>query len=374
MQRISTATKKVDAYGSGKPGFTDGDPQAGEAPTELDSTFFGGVQEEILGPVEHVGRTPDADDLGQLTKASRDLHQLAEWRREAPDANDNVAGAFRPKTGTDEPLILVFDGTNTRKYSIDGLTWSSGGGLGPFTEIFDALWSASDGKFYLVGTATSVGVTSLDADFSGAATYALGGVAYNGVAHDESSGALVVVGAGGSLYTSTNGTGWVERDSNTANNLAAVATDGDGTWLAVADNGVITRATNLTSWSTVVTGTTADLRGVAYGAGVWVAVGDDEVRVSSNGGTAWVAATSLDDVSVFRQVRWNARHSVFMAVGDEASGHGVIAISRDGDVWHKVRPRNSARNYDVIETDDQTIVIGSNGGILSTARSFNVFA
>ncbi|WGK58684.1 hypothetical protein [Pantoea sp. SS70] len=47
MHRIDTSTAQVDKFGTGKNGFTGGNPQTGELPTALDENFFDSVQEEI---------------------------------------------------------------------------------------------------------------------------------------------------------------------------------------------------------------------------------------------------------------------------------------------------------------------------------------
>ena len=46
MHRIDTSTAKKDKFGTGKNGFTGGNPQTGELPTALNAEFFDSVQEE----------------------------------------------------------------------------------------------------------------------------------------------------------------------------------------------------------------------------------------------------------------------------------------------------------------------------------------
>jgi hypothetical protein len=60
MRRIATATKSVDLFGAGKHGFTEGDAQAGVAPTDLSGNWFNDVQEEIAGVLEKAGKTLDS--------------------------------------------------------------------------------------------------------------------------------------------------------------------------------------------------------------------------------------------------------------------------------------------------------------------------
>lgn len=370
MQRISTATAKVDKFGSGKPGFTEGDPQAGEAATVVGSEWLDDMQEEMCAPIEHVGRVPSSTaPREQLLRAWQDFVGLGMWDLAAPDSNVNQAIGWRGDSGGNPPVFVIFDGSNSKKTSVDGITWSSGSGLGAATEVYDVLWTGS--SWYCAGNATSVGITAVNATFSSSTVYALGGVDYHAVAHFD--GEFAVVGAGGSLYTSPDGSTWTPRTSGTASTLYAVATDEDGTWIAVGASGALTRSTTLTTWGTVASGTAATLRGVAHGTaqdgtGVWVIVGSTACRRSTNGGTSWSAASDVDGVANFWQVRWSSRHEVFVACGDDADGNGVLAISRDGDTWQMLRPRGQDRFLDVVQADDMLAAGGVSGDILTSGR------
>lgn len=68
MKRIDTATIEVDANGSGKDGFTDGEP--GVTPrTIVDAEHMNNVQEEICNVIELNGHALDPDDPAQLARA-----------------------------------------------------------------------------------------------------------------------------------------------------------------------------------------------------------------------------------------------------------------------------------------------------------------
>lgn len=69
MRRISTATKVVDKWGPGKPGFTDGNAVTGIPATDLEAQFFDSVQEELCGVVEAAGLTVDGSSMAQLLAA-----------------------------------------------------------------------------------------------------------------------------------------------------------------------------------------------------------------------------------------------------------------------------------------------------------------
>ncbi|WP_157811639.1 hypothetical protein [Pantoea rodasii] len=73
MHRIDTSTAQVDKFGSGKNGFTGGNPQTGVLPTALDADYFDSLQEELAGVIEAAGITLKKDTNSQLLTAMRAL-------------------------------------------------------------------------------------------------------------------------------------------------------------------------------------------------------------------------------------------------------------------------------------------------------------
>lgn len=71
MQRILSATRAVDLFGVGKPGFKDGDLSSGILATDLTAAWFNGVQEELLAVIEAAGIAPTSANLTQLLLALR---------------------------------------------------------------------------------------------------------------------------------------------------------------------------------------------------------------------------------------------------------------------------------------------------------------
>lgn len=69
MRRISTATRVIDKFGTGKDGFTNGNAVSGIAATDLEDVWFDHVQEEIANVVEGAGLTLDASNRAQLLAA-----------------------------------------------------------------------------------------------------------------------------------------------------------------------------------------------------------------------------------------------------------------------------------------------------------------
>ncbi|MBD8180199.1 hypothetical protein IFU25_00645 [Pantoea agglomerans] len=77
MHRIDTSTAQKDKFGSGKNGFTGGNPQTGELPTALDQDFFDSLQEEICGVIEGGGIALAKADHGQLLKALKAMFPVS---------------------------------------------------------------------------------------------------------------------------------------------------------------------------------------------------------------------------------------------------------------------------------------------------------
>lgn len=77
MDRITHASADADLFGSGKDGFTDGDPVNGQEATVATQDFFNGVQEEVLGVIEDAGLTPSNANFAQLLNAIKTLS----WRQ-----------------------------------------------------------------------------------------------------------------------------------------------------------------------------------------------------------------------------------------------------------------------------------------------------
>ena len=74
MKRIDTSTAEVDKFGTGRNGFTNGDPGLLIPPTQLEDEFFDNIQEEIARAIEGGGVDVRTDDVleAQLDQVIRD--------------------------------------------------------------------------------------------------------------------------------------------------------------------------------------------------------------------------------------------------------------------------------------------------------------
>ncbi len=73
MHRIDTKTAQKDKFGTGKNGFTRGNPQTGTPATDLDDDYFDMLQEELCSVVEESGASLEKGRHDQLLTALRAL-------------------------------------------------------------------------------------------------------------------------------------------------------------------------------------------------------------------------------------------------------------------------------------------------------------
>ncbi|RDT11545.1 gp53-like domain-containing protein [Enterobacter roggenkampii] len=110
MHRIDTPTAQVDKFGSGKNGFTRGNPQTGTPATDLDDDYFDMLQEELVGIVEAAGLSLDKTKHNQLRTAlplflglgTASKKNIGTGAGQIPDMSFftlGLSGAFRLPTG-----------------------------------------------------------------------------------------------------------------------------------------------------------------------------------------------------------------------------------------------------------------------------------
>lgn len=132
MQRISGPTVDVDEFGTGKDGFTSGDPASGVPPTELSADWCDAVQEEIASVVEDVVGALDADDNTQLLASVREAveHPKAQGATPNVDATATASNATALKgtgNGTGAGVTGV-GGATDGSYGVDGSSSATNGG------------------------------------------------------------------------------------------------------------------------------------------------------------------------------------------------------------------------------------------------------
>lgn len=124
-------------------------------------------------------------------------------------------------------------------------------------------------------------------------------------------------------------TQWTQRASGFGADAVRGVAYGNGTFVAVGNNGKIALSGNAFDWELIAdSGFGADnIYGVAYGAGLFVAVGANGKAASSVDGEDWTDLTGDLGVSTIYDVIFNA--GVFAAVTDS----GDVYYSADAETW-----------------------------------------
>jgi hypothetical protein len=159
MHRIDTATKKVDLFGAGKHGYTNGNAGLGEAATDTSDAAFNALQEELASLIEAEGIALVKGTNTQLRSAILALLSSAlrvvrpstlEWNpaTEAAALADKVV-VTTPEAATAERTLLwrtrIGAGVTTvRQLRLYAVAASTGGSNFPALELtINGAWHAS---------------------------------------------------------------------------------------------------------------------------------------------------------------------------------------------------------------------------------------
>ena len=99
-------------------------------------------------------------------------------------------------------------------------------------------------------------------------------------------------GNGGATLTSTNGVNWTETTADFTNQtLISFASNGSGTWMVSATDGIWRSTNGGSSWSQVLA-TTSSAGTISHAGGTWLQAGMGTIRVSTNAGNTWSAGAA----------------------------------------------------------------------------------
>jgi uncharacterized repeat protein (TIGR02543 family) len=174
------------------------------------------------------------------------------------------------------------------------------------------------------------------------------------------NGTITAVGATGTVLTSGDGETWDGRTSGSTADLKDVLFTG-GAFLAVGSGGaMIGSDDDGATWSTVASGITYGLTGIAWGNNVFVAVGGS-VIVSSPDGSTWseYQAPSLMGITY--------ANGMFVAVG----GSGFIFTSDKGVLWKRQSSDNTYMQYDVTYGNGRFVAAGQVGRLITSDDGVN---
>lgn len=342
MHRIDTGTRDEDEFGTGKDGFTGGDPGAGISPTDFSPDWCDDIQETLAQFIEGQGVTLAKRVFTQLTDAVNARLRLAalqNWESIASVLSGAINAVEGDGSGdlsavnNERVWVAVGDGGDAAS-SNDGKSWSAET-TGTAQNLNDIATDGA-GLFVAVGS----GGTILTRSFAGTWTSRTSGVSatLTAVAYDPINGEWIAVGSSGTVVTSPDGTTWTDRTpaSGTTETLNGVDTDGAGGAKACGDNGTIIRsADGGASWSADTSNSTDDLSDIHHseGEGHWLSVGQNsgDVLKVDTGGTTWSVVS--DNLSGTITALATDRGSLWVAV----DGGGRLRYSKDqGATWHDV--------------------------------------
>jgi photosystem II stability/assembly factor-like uncharacterized protein len=180
---------------------------------------------------------------------------------------------------------------------------------------------------------------------------------------------FLVVGAGGTVLSSTDGANWSAETSNVTADLDDVTWSVDR-YIAVGKNGTIIISNGDGSWTaqlTPATATTVALQGVASNDSRIVAVGSNgTMLVSDDGGVNWSELPQMVNNDL-NDVTWDG--SQFVAVGSD----DTILLSDDGLTWAAFSPGTSDINFRAVTQEDSLLTtdpvlaaVGSSGDFIQT--------
>jgi uncharacterized delta-60 repeat protein len=203
-----------------------------------------------------------------------------------------------------------------------------------------------------------------------------GGNNFNGVAFGN--GTFVAVGDNGTIFTSPDGIAWTQRFPTLAYSLNGITygyASGTGDiFIAVGDHGTILTSPDGISWTPKTSGKTGDLNGIAYGNGTFVAVGDtltSGVILTSTDGNTWTPQGGSLVSRLLNGVTYGG--GTFVAVGQTTVRRILILTSPDGITWTQqaVPPPYFVPLYGVTYGNGTFVTVGDYARILTSPDGVN---
>ena len=177
------------------------------------------------------------------------------------------------------------------------------------------------------------------------------------------SNKIIGVGSGGTIYVSSDGLSWTQRNSCTASNLRGLTAD-NGLLVTVGDNGAIQTSPTGTIWTSRLSGSSLSLYGAAYSNGLFVVVGQLGTVLTSPDGINW---TGQDSGQLANLLSVTYGSAGFLAVGPG----GTILTSPDGINWTKQNSSTSATLESVSFGNGYYLACGDNAVVLTSPDGVN---
>lgn len=164
----------------------------------------------------------------------------------------------------------------------------------------------------------------------------------------------------GSIYVSTDGVAWTATEINPGHRIFAMTVGDDGTRVVVGSGGTLFSSGDGANWTAFPTGNGSDLHGVAYGNKLFIAIGDNGIVWTSSDGFEWRLRASSG---------YSLQSVAFVGGRFVAVGGGGLLASLDGKTWESVAPTPGFdRNLSfVLSTGDSAFAVGDRGAILQAS-------
>ncbi len=168
------------------------------------------------------------------------------------------------------------------------------------------------------------------------------------------NGTFAIVGGGGKVWHSADGTNWLQGLSPTFRDLCGVGY-GNGEFVAVSTDGSVITSGDGVSWTfqTIL----APLQTVTYGNGQFIVSGSGLSYWCSPDGAQWTQFTiPWSDASrppALQSIRFN--HDLFTAV----ASYGLLFTSQDGRTWQQKTTIPANTWNDSVLWNDTLILVGS---------------
>lgn len=372
MHRIDSATAEADKFGSGKDGYTEGDPAAGVPPTETTDDWFDAVQEELAAPIENYGGTLIKADNHQFMRTYRMMLSrmaiggLQEVVGITGEYFFGVAVNSSGITGSEAYAVAV--GLGVIASSDDGYTWTDQSmGAGFAGLLSDVAYGVGSGapRWVAVGGSGSVKVQTAagpGATWTNQTPAASGGTGFNRVIWSSELSLFVAVGQDGEIQTSPDGTVWTKRTPAGAytGHFVDVASSPSALVAVGRSSAAIQRSADGITWADVTPGGAADLYGVAYGDGILLAVTrSGTAYISDDDGATWSSKT-ITTLSMLRRPVFSSAFG--WVIGMESEGPAVLRDPVNEPtltVYRAGQYRQDLQAYGVA-ADDRMVLVASN--------------
>jgi uncharacterized delta-60 repeat protein len=338
------------------------------------------VNSDFYSVAENANLTAITGQYGRIflrgAAASFDLNG---WETAGQTVQSDVFGIINyvDWDATTNQFIAVGANGNVHGSSADGSSWNRRAQTGG---NFLTQWTRFGGTLLASGSGGLV-LSSTDGGYNwiNNATTAIS-TQFNSITNG--AGRAVVVGNGGNIFTSTNGTTWTAATSGITEPLRRI-TYANGQFVAVggADNGssirILTSTDGLT-WTARTAGTTGQLWGVDFANGTWVAVGAANINGgggfalrSTDNGVTW-SRVEVPGMSFLYGVRYLDGRWIATGSPLATATPNALAVSADNGLTWNLKPVPAAPNVNTLRGIAKSpsgafVAVGNDAAIVTSA-------